>query len=69
MPVDLQFSDDQTHLIYTITEPFVMDDLIEAYKQEQIYRDSVPHTVHSIVDMSQLKRIPRNWLTAETDPD
>ncbi len=68
MPVHLQLSETQRYLIYEISEPFVLDELMQAYEQERQYRDSLPHTVHSIVDMSQLKRIPANWLTAKAGP-
>ncbi len=68
MPVHLQLSDDQRYLIYTITEPVALDDLLLAYQQERSLRDSLPHTVHSIVDMSGVKRIPPNWLTAKAGP-
>ncbi|MBI5666419.1 MAG: hypothetical protein HZC41_00305 [Chloroflexi bacterium] len=68
MPVHLQLSDDQRYLIYTITEPLSLDELMLAYQQERVYRDSLPYTVHSIVDMSGIKRIPANWLTAKAGP-
>lgn len=68
MPVHLQLSDDQRYLIYTITEPLSLDELMIAYQQERGYRDSLPYTVHSIVDMSGVKRIPPNWLTAKAGP-
>ncbi len=68
MPVDVQLSEDRTHLIYSFTEPLDMAEIFEAYKQEKEYRDSVPHTVHSIVDMSQIRRIPPKWLAAKAGP-
>lgn len=68
VPVNLQISDDQTHLIYEFSDPINMDELVEAYKQEREFRDSIPHVIHSIVDMSQLKRIPPNWLVAKAGP-
>lgn len=68
MPVQVQLSDDQHYLIYEISEPLMMDDLMAAYKREGEIRDSMPHVVHSIVDMSQLRRIPVNWLTAKAGP-
>lgn len=68
MPVHLQLSDDQRYLIYTITEPLILDELMHAYQQERSYRDALPHTVHSIVDMSGMRRIPANWLTAKAGP-
>jgi hypothetical protein len=68
MPVHVQLSDDQRYLIYTITEPFKLDDLMLAYQEERRLRDSVPYTLHSITDMSAMKRIPPNWLTAKAGP-
>ena len=68
MPVDVTLNDTQHYLIYTITDPLAMDELMRAYTQEKALRDSVPHTVHSIVDMSAVRGIPRNWLTAKAGP-
>lgn len=68
MPVQLQLSDDRRYLVYTITEPFKLDDLMLAYQEERRLRDSVPYTLHSITDMSGMKRIPPNWLTAKAGP-
>ena len=68
MPVHLHLSDNRRYLIYEISEPLTMDELIKAYEQEREYRDALPYTVHSIVDMSQLRRIPANWLTAKAGP-
>lgn len=68
MPVHLRMSDDQKYLIYEITDPLSMNDLLEAYKQEKTYRDATPYTLHSIVDMSQVRRIPPNWLVAKAGP-
>lgn len=68
MPVHLHLSPDKRYLIYEITDPLNMDDLIKAYKAEKDHRDELPYTVHSIVDMSQIKRIPMNWLVAKAGP-
>lgn len=68
LPVEIQFSDDHRYIVYTITDPLNMNDLIAAYEQEKTFRDSVDHTVHSIVDMSRVSRIPPNWLTAKAGP-
>src|SRR5689334_9776635 len=68
MPVEVRLTDDQTHLVYEMIDPVNMEQLLKAYDQEKIYRDSVPDTVHSIVDMSQMKRIPPNWLIAKAGP-
>lgn len=68
MPVDVQLSEDKRYIIYTITEPLAMEDLLNAYKLEKEYRDAVPYVMHSIVDMSGIRRIPREWLTAKSGP-
>lgn len=68
MPVHVQMSEDQYHLIYDFEEPLEMQELLEAYQKEKEFRNSVPHTVHSIVDMSNIKRIPPNWLIAKAGP-
>lgn len=68
MPVDIEFSPNKRYIVYTITDPMNMPELFEAYAKEKSYRDSVSHTVHSIVDMSRIRRIPPNWLTAKAGP-
>jgi hypothetical protein len=68
MSVQLHLSEDRRYLIYTITEPFNLDELLLAYTQERSLRDSIPYTLHSITDMSGVKRIPPNWLTAKAGP-
>jgi hypothetical protein len=68
MPVEIQFSPDKRYIIYKLSDPLDMNDLQRSYVTEKEFRDSVEHTVHSIVDMSGIKGIPRNWLSAKTGP-
>ncbi|MGJ3237920.1 MAG: hypothetical protein ACFE0Q_04370 [Anaerolineae bacterium] len=68
MPVSVHLHDDQTHMIYEFQEPLDIDELMEAYREEKQFRDSIPHTLHSIVDMSTIRRIPPNWLVAKAGP-
>jgi hypothetical protein len=68
MPVQLQFSENKRYIIYKLSDPLDMNELQRVYQDEKAYRDSVEHTVHSIVDMSRVKGIPRNWLTAKSGP-
>lgn len=68
MPVEIQFSENKRYIVYVITDPVNINELLDSYKQEKIYRDSVDYVVHSIVDMSRLSRIPPNWLTAKAGP-
>ncbi|MCL4247457.1 MAG: hypothetical protein KJ065_04865 [Anaerolineae bacterium] len=68
MPVEIEFILDQRVLVYQISDPFEIEELMEAYQKERTLRDSVPHTVHSIVDMSRVAKIPKSWLTAKAGP-
>ena len=68
MPVEIKFDESQQFIVYTLSDPVTIADLYAAYKEEKIFRDTVDHTVHSIVDMSDVKRIPANWLTAKSGP-
>ncbi len=68
MPVHVRLSEDQYYLIYTFEEPIEIKELMEAYKEEQAFRDAAPHTLHSIVNLSSIKRIPPNWLLAKAGP-
>jgi hypothetical protein len=68
MPVQLEFSDDKRYIIYTLSDPLDMNELQRVYQQEKEFRDSVDHTVHSIIDMSRVRGIPRNWITGKSGP-
>ncbi len=68
MPVDVQLSENRRYLVYTITDPLKIEELMEAYQQEKALRDSIPYTLHSITDMTQVKNIPASWLTAKAGP-
>lgn len=68
MAVEIHFDESKQFIVYTISDPLSISDLYEAYNKEKAFRDSVDHTVHSIVDMTNVKRIPANWLTAKSGP-
>jgi len=68
MPVHVQLSTDETHLVYEMQEPLTIEELMDAYKIERQLRDATQRTLHSIVDMSKIRRIPRNWLTSKAGP-
>lgn len=68
MPVDIRLSDDQNYIIYELSDPISMDELVLAYDEEKRLRDLVPHTLHSITDMTKVRGIPHNWLTAKSGP-
>jgi hypothetical protein len=68
MPVHIRMSEDQTHVIYEFEEPLEIQEVMEAYGKEKDFRNAVSHTVHSIVDMSTIRRVPPNWLVAKAGP-
>jgi hypothetical protein len=68
MPVTVRLDPDKRHLIYEMSDPTTIDELLAAYEQEREFRDSIPYTLHSLVDMSRLRGIPPRWLTAKAGP-
>lgn len=68
MTVKFEVTNDGYLIRYTIADPLDMNELMQAYTQEQAHRDSVPHVVHSLNDFSNMRRIPKNWLTARSGP-
>jgi hypothetical protein len=68
MPVDVRLSDNKKYLIYTMDDPLGINELMQAYSKERDIRDSIPYQLSSMVDMSQVRGIPRNWLTAKAGP-
>lgn len=68
MPVHVILSDDKRYLIYNFEEPLKIGELLEAYQVEREYRDSIPYILHSIIDLSGVRGIPRNWLIAKAGP-
>lgn len=68
MAIEILFDESKRFIVYNLSDPITLADLYTAYDQEREFRDSVDHTVHSIVDMTNVKRIPPNWLTAKSGP-
>lgn len=68
MPIKFEVIEDGHAVHYTIEDPIEIRELMETYKKEREYRDSVMHTVHGLVDMSRLRRVPTNWLFARQGP-
>lgn len=68
MPIEISFDADKGLIRYDLSDPLTMEELLEAYGEEKQFRDSSELTVHSIVDMTNVKRIPPNWLTAKAGP-
>jgi hypothetical protein len=68
MPVKLELTHDGYILHYEIADPFEIEELLEAYKQEKELRDNATHTLHALIDFSQVRKIPKNWLAARHGP-
>lgn len=59
MPVSVYLSDDKTHLIYELQDPLDMKQLLDAYDEEKIYRDSLglKMMTEMILKMTQYDRM------------
>lgn len=68
MPVDIRLSDDHEYLIYTMSDPVTIEEVMQAYEEELRLRNAIPYTLSAIVDMSELQGVPRSWLTAKGGP-
>ena len=68
MPVTVELTYEDYVLHYEFTDPWDIPDLIKAFEEESKLRESVDHTLHSIIDFSKTRSIPRNWLQARRGP-
>jgi len=68
MPVTMELRENGRVLYYTISEPWTLKELMDRYPEEQAYRDSVAHTVHELVNLSRIGKIPPNALAARHIP-
>lgn len=68
MPITVKLTYDDYVLYYEFTDPWDIPDLIAAFEEERRLRESVDHTLHSIIDFSQTHTLPRNWLQARHGP-
>lgn len=68
MPIEFKIEDDGWIIHYNITDPLEIKELLETYKQERAHRDATPHLVHSITNMTGVRRIPRNFMSAGSGP-
>lgn len=68
MPVKIDLIEDGYVIFYEIADPFEIEDLLTAYQQESEYRNATTHTMHSLTDFTQMRRIPKNWLQARHGP-
>lgn len=68
MPVTLEPIEDGYVLHYIISDPVNIYELMNVYKDERAYRDKAQHIVHSINDLSRVRRIPPNWLRLRSGP-
>ncbi len=68
MPITVKLTYDNYVLHYEFTDPWDIPDLIAAFEEERRLRESMDHTLHSIIDFSQTHTLPRNWLQARHGP-
>jgi hypothetical protein len=68
MPVNVKLNFDETYLIYELEDPLTVQQLLAAYEKEKQFRDATQRQLHSMVDLSMVRSIPRNWLTTKVGP-
>ena len=68
MPVTVEMTYEGYVLHYEFSDPWDIPDLVAAFEEERKLRESVDHTLHSIIDFSRARSIPRNWLQAMRGP-
>ena len=63
MPVTLESREDGHILYVKMTDPLDLRDMDAKYKEELAFRNTSNFTMHTVVDVSQLKKIPPSVLT------
>jgi hypothetical protein len=63
MPVTLETLENGQVQYYRGSDPWSMRELMTLYIQDQAHRNSVDHTVHTIMDLSHCKTLPQGVLS------
>ena len=67
MPVTGDFRENGRISFTTITDPWETRDLTNRYVIEEAHRSSVPYTVHSIMDFTEMRTVPMGIFRARLD--
>ena len=68
MPIKQEILEDGWIVYVKYTDPWTLADLNSQFAEDQAYRDSVPHTVHALVDVGSVKTVPLGVLKARYSP-
>src|SRR5450432_1811863 len=64
MPVTMEIRESGQIAYYVLADPWETRDLTSLYPQDNLYRSSVNHVVHTFMDVSRVQKIPPNILSA-----
>lgn len=63
MPLSISLSQDDHVILYTFTDPWTVAEIRTLFSQEKVYRDQHPFTIHTLIDVSQIRTLPPGMLT------
>ncbi|MEP7285178.1 MAG: hypothetical protein ABI947_05365 [Chloroflexota bacterium] len=64
MPVTFHFQENDRIMLWTLTDPWNVPDLMSFYKQAEVVLNNAPYIVHSLIDFRQARHIPAGALKA-----
>ena len=64
MPVTLNIREDGRVAYYVLSDPWETRDLVSLYPEDNRFRDGVNHLVHTFMNVSGVRRIPSNIISA-----
>jgi hypothetical protein len=64
MPVELTFLENGRVAYYKMTEPWNVQAVTALYARDAEYRDSVEFKVHTIIDLTEIRRVPATILAS-----
>jgi hypothetical protein len=68
MPIMMDVCEEGYVLLVTYIQPATLEEMIEIVAQGREYRDSIPHTVHTLFDFQQCDKLPLGALKARYSP-
>jgi hypothetical protein len=67
MPVTLELCEDGHVAYYIVSDPWQTTDLTRWYAEDNAYRNGVDFKVHTFMNMTQVKHVPSNIISARVN--
>ena len=64
MPVTFRLEDNQRVMLWRLSDPWTLPELMAYYKEAQTILDGADQAVHSLIDLQQARRMPSGVLKA-----